>query len=184
MEYYIDIELKPNAEIQESPLMNLVYNKFHYALVKLQTKQIGASFPKYQIKLGKVLRLHGDNANLLNLQNSNWLDGIAVYCEISGVKSIPGDIKFRTVSRIRTNMSKSKLKRLKRRGSITPDEEKIYKAKMFSQGLTDPYIDLESGSTGQKHRRFIHFGPLLDQPVEGKFDSYGLSKVATVPWFY
>jgi len=32
MEYYIDIELKPDAEMQESPLMNLVYNKFHKAL--------------------------------------------------------------------------------------------------------------------------------------------------------
>ena len=80
-------------------------------------------------------------------------------------------------------MSKSKLERLKRRGSITPGEEKTYKAKMFSQGLDNPYLDLESGSTGQKHRRFIHFGPLMDQSVAGKFDSYGLSKVATIPWF-
>jgi len=183
MECYIDIGLKPDAEMRESPLMSLVYNKFHKALTKLKTEQIGVSFPKYQIKLGKVLRLHGDKTNLQNLQGLNWLGGIAGYCEMSDVKSVPADVKFRTVSRIRTNMSKSKLKRLKRRGSITPDEEKIYKAKMFSQGLANPYLDLESGSTGQKHRRFIHFGPLLDQPLEGKFDSYGLSKVATVPWF-
>ena len=183
MEYYIDIELKPDAEIQESPLMNLVYNKFHKALVKLKTAQIGVSFPKYQIKPGKVLRLHGDKTNLQNLQGLNWLGGIARYFEISDVKNVPADVKYRTVSRIRTNMSKSKLERLKRRGSITPSEEKNYRAKMFSQGLVNPYLDLKSGSTGQKHRRFIHFGPLLDQPVQGKFDSYGLSKVATVPWF-
>jgi len=183
MDYYIDIEIKLDAEMQESPMMNLVYNKFHKALVKLKTEQIGVSFPKYQIKLGKVLRLHGDKTNLKNLQGLNWFGGIAGYCDISDVKKVPADIKYRTVSRIRTNMSKSKLKRLKRRGSITPDEEKIYKAKMFSQGLDNPYLDLKSGSTGQKHRRFIRFGPLLDQPVEGNFDSYGLSKVATVPWF-
>ena len=183
MEHYIDIELKPDSEILESPLMNLVYNKFHNALVELKTEQIGVSFPKYQIKLGKVLRLHGDKNNLQKLQNLNWLGGIAGYCEISDMKSVLADVKFRTVSRIRTNMSKSKLKRLKRRGSIKPIEEKSYRAKMFSQGLDNPYLDLKSGSTGQKHRRFIHFGPLLDQPVQGKFDSYGLSKVATVPWF-
>jgi len=183
MEYYIDIELKPDAEMRESPLMNLVYNKFHNALVKLKTEQIGVSFPKYHIKLGKVLRLHGDKTNLQNLQDLNWLDGIAGYCEISDIKNVPSDVKYRTVSRIRTNMSKSKLERLKRRGSITPIEEKNYRAEMFSQGLDNPYLDLKSGSTGQKHRRFFCFGPLVDQQVEGKFDSYGLSKVATVPWF-
>jgi CRISPR-associated endonuclease Csy4 len=183
MEYYINIELKPDAEMQESPLMNLVYEKFHKALVKLKTEQIGVSFPKYKIKLGKVLRLHGNKTNLQNLQGLNWLGGIAGYCEISNVKNVPTNVKYRIVSRIRTNMSKSKLKRLKRRGSITPDEEKNYRAKMFSQGLDNPYLDLKSGTTGQKHRRFIYFGPQLDQPVEGKFDSYGLSKVATVPWF-
>ena len=183
MEYYIDIEIKPDAEMRESPLMNLVYDKLHKALVKLITERIGVSFPEYQIKLGKVLRLHVEKTDLQNLQHLNWLGGIVGYCEISDIKKVPADVKHRTISRIRTNMSKSKLKRLKRRGSITPDEEKIYKAKMFSQGLDNPYLDLKSWSTGQKHRRFFRFGPLLDQQVEGKFDSYGLSKVATVPWF-
>lgn len=183
MDYYIDIEIKPDADMSESPLMNLVYTKFHKALVMLKTEQIGVSFPGYKIKLGRLIRLHGDKTNLYNLQSLNWLGGIAGYCEISNVKNVPADVKYITVSRIRTNMSKSKLERLKRRNSITPGEEKTYKAKMFSQGLDNPYLDLKSGSTGQKHRRFIHFGPLLDQPVAGKFDSYGLSKVATVPWF-
>lgn len=183
MDYYIDIEIKPDVEMRESPLINLVYNKLHKALVKLKSEQIGVSFPGYQIKLGRLLRLHGDKTDLQNLQGLNWLGGIAGYCNISDVKNVPADAKYRTISRIRTNMSKSKLKRLKRRGSITPDEEKIYKAEMFSQGLDNPYLDLESGSTGQKHRRFIQFGHLLDQPVAGKFDSYGLSKDATVPWF-
>jgi len=183
MNYYIDVDIKPDSEMRESPLMNLVYNKFHKALVKLKTNQIGISFPKYQIKLGRVLRLHGSINDLQNLQNLNWLGGIAGFCEISNVKNVPTDVKYRAISRIRTNMGKSKLERLKRRGSITHSEEKIYKAKMFSQGLDNPYLDLESGSTGQKHRRFIQFGHLLDQPVAGKFDSYGLSKDATVPWF-
>ena len=169
--------------MRESPLMNLVYTKLHKALVSFATDQIGVSFPGYQIKLGQSLRLHGDKTNLHNLQGLNWLGGIAGYCKISDVMNVPADVKYRTISRIRTNMSKSKLERLKRRGSITPGEEKTYKAKMFSQGLDNPYLDLESGSTGQKHRRFIHFGPLMDQSVAGKFDSYGLSKVATIPWF-
>lgn len=183
MDYYIDIEIKPDTDMRESPLMNLVYTKIHKVLVKLETEQIGVSFPGCKIKLGRLLRLHGGKTDLHNLQCLSWLGDMAGYCEISDVMNVPADVKYRTVSRIRTNMSQSKLERLKRRGSITPDEEKTYKAKMFSQGLDSPYLDLESGSTGQNHRRFIHFGSLLDQPVAGKFDSYGLSKVATVPWF-
>jgi len=183
MDYYINIGIKPESEMRESPLMNLVYGKFHKALLKLNTKQIGVSFPGTKLKLGRFIRVHGDKTDLQDFQGLNWLCGAAGYCEINDLRNVPSDTKYRTVSRIRTNMSKSKLERLKRRGSITLDEEKIYKAKMFSQGLDNPYLDLESGSTGQKYRLFIHFGPLLAEPVAGKFDSYGLSKVATVPWF-
>jgi len=183
MDYYLDIEMKPNKKMQESHLINLVYYKFHKALVELKTDTIGVSFPGYRVKLGKFLRVHGNNTNLNDLLCLNWLGDLAVYCEIGEVKKIPSNVKFRSISRIRTNMSKSKLRRLKKRGSITPNQEKAYKAKMFSLGLDNPYLDIQSGSTGQKHRRFITFGELHEQPVFGKFDSYGLSAVSTIPWF-
>lgn len=109
MEYYIDIRLKPDTEMRESPLMNLVYVKFHKALVKLKPAQIGVSFPKCHIKLGEVLRLPGNKDDLRNLQSLNWLGGIAGYCGMSDIKSVPADVKYRTVSRLRSNMSKSKL---------------------------------------------------------------------------
>lgn len=54
---------------------------------------------------------------------------------------------------------------------------------MFSQGLDAPYLELQSASNGHRHRRYIEFGELLDAPVRGEFDSFGLSKTATVPWF-
>jgi CRISPR-associated endonuclease Csy4 len=183
MNHYIDIQIKPDEEMQESPLMNLVYEKIHRELVRLRTNQIGVSFPDHKIKLGRIIRLHGSKNDLENFLDLTWLGGIAGYCEIGGVKDIPADVRYRIVSRIRSNMSKSKLERLKKRGSIAPEEEKKYKSKMFSQGLDNPYLDLKSGSTGQKHRRFINFGPLLDQSITGRFDSYGLSKDATIPWF-
>jgi CRISPR-associated endonuclease Csy4 len=183
MNYYIEIELKPDADIRESPLLNLVYSKFHKALVKLKTDKIGVSFPGYQIKLGLSIRIHGDEGNLRKLQEMNWLGGLAGYCKISGIERIPNNVKYRTISRIRTNMSKSKLKRLKKRNSITTGQEKLYKAKMFSKGLDNPYVDLESGSTRQKHRRFFSFGNLVEHPVSGSFDSFGLSKCSTIPWF-
>lgn len=80
-------------------------------------------------------------------------------------------------------MSKAKLERLKKRRSIDKDGIKRYKNEMFSQGFDNPYLDISSSSSGQFYRKFFEFGDLLDRPVEGEFDAYGLSKIATVPWF-
>jgi CRISPR-associated endonuclease Csy4 len=80
-------------------------------------------------------------------------------------------------------MSNSKLQRLIKRGSIAQEEIINYKTKMHSSGLSQPYLELVSGSNGQKHRRYIEFGEILENPVNGLFDSFGLSKKATIPWF-
>lgn len=185
MDHYIDIFIKPNADgrERESKLLNLAYTDFHKTLVKLKTEKIGASFPDYDLKLGCRLRIHGKKIHLMELISFDWINKLGASYEISEITNIPNTVKYRSISRIRTNMSKSKLERLKKRGSITHDEERNYKAKMFSQGLTEPYLDLLSGSTGHMHRRFLHFGSLVDSEIIGKFDSYGLSKTATIPWF-
>jgi CRISPR-associated endonuclease Csy4 len=80
-------------------------------------------------------------------------------------------------------MTEAKLRRLIKRGSISQDKIKGYKAKMFQQGLDNPYLELESTSTGHKHRRYIQFGEIIAQKKAGEFDSFGLSKHATIPIF-
>ncbi|PYD07066.1 type I-F CRISPR-associated endoribonuclease Cas6/Csy4, partial [Pseudomonas syringae pv. pisi] len=47
----------------------------------------------------------------------------------------------------------------------------------------NPYIELVSVSNGQRHRRYIEFGELFNEPITGLFDQFGLSNSATVPWF-
>ncbi len=183
MEFYLDIHINPDVGSRDNRIMSRVFTNLHNALVELKSEQIGVSFPNVKIRPGRLLRIHGNKINLCNLQSLNWLCKLPPYFNISDVLSVPAAIKFRTVSRVRSNMSKSKLNRLKRRRSIPPEEESIYKAKMYSIGLDNPYLDLKSGSTGQVYRHFFSFGPLVNQPVHGKFDSYGLSKKATVPWF-
>jgi len=73
------------------------------------------------------------------------------------------------------------LTRLLARGSITEDHQKQYKAKMFQKGLDNPYLELESGSNGEKYRRYLAFSDLQDAPVQGEFDQFGLSKSASIP---
>ncbi|MDQ6990270.1 MAG: type I-F CRISPR-associated endoribonuclease Cas6/Csy4 [Mariprofundaceae bacterium] len=183
MKCYIDVQLKPDAEMRENVLLNKVYTKFHKALSTMKSTDIGVSFPKYRVKLGDVIRVHGSRDRLMTLQSVNWLGGLSGYCDVNDISPVPEKVKYRVVSRIQSNMTEAKLRRLLKRGSLAPEELKEYKAKMFTKGLDNPYLELESGSNGHKHRRYIQFSDRLDDSVAGKFDQFGLSKIATVPWF-
>ena len=183
MDYYLDITLKPDSEMPVNWLLNTIYNRLHKALYDIKSTNIGVSFPEYEVMLGNVLRVHGAESILNNLQGLNWIGDMRDYYEVSDIKPVPSTAKFRTVSRKQSTMSQSKLRRLLKRGTITEDDIKEYKARMFSKGLDNPYVELVSNSNGHRHRRYIEFGPLLDTPVEGQFDQFGLSKTATVPWF-
>ncbi len=54
---------------------------------------------------------------------------------------------------------------------------------MLRTELDNPYLELKSGSNGHRHKRFIKFGEIKDAPIKGSFDTFGLSKTGTVPWF-
>lgn len=183
MDYYFDIVLQPDQEMQESVLMNLVYTKLHKGLVTLKSDFIGVSFPTASLKPGYCLRLHGSREHLEQLNALDWLGGLAGYCKVDGIKSVPANAQFRTFSRKQTNQTNAKLRRLRKRGSISESDIKRYRAKMFAQGLDNPYFNLVSQSNGKTYRRFVELGELQGQPTEGTFDSFGLSKSATVPWF-
>jgi CRISPR-associated endonuclease Csy4 len=192
MEHSLDIMIVPDDEVPIYFIRNKIYSKFHRTLSTLKATGIGVSFPNFKEKLGadrtqkllgNIIRIHGSENSLNKLQSTNWLSGLVGYCDVSTIQSIPGDVKHRSVSRIQSNMTASKLRRLIKRGSINADEANQYKAKMFSQRLDLPYLDLESSSNGHKHRRYIQFGKISDTSVLGEFDQFGLSKTATIPWF-
>lgn len=183
MDHYIDIQIQPDAEMRENVLLNKVYSKLHKALFDLKANNIGVSFPEHHIKLGRTLRLHSNAARLAELQQLNWLGGLGGYCKISGIQAIPAQVQYRTLSRIQATMTQAKLNRLIKRGTIPEDCVKLYKAKMFSQGLDNAYLELESTSNGHKHRRYLVFGEPCEIPSLGEFDYFGLSKTATIPCF-
>ena len=183
MNDYMDIRIKPDAEMRENVLLNKVYTKFHKALCDLKATDIGISFPKYRVKLGEVIRIHASSDRLKELQMMNWLGGLSGYCDVSDILPVPEQVKYRVISRVQSNMTEAKLRRLMKRGSIAAEEARAYKAKMFAQGMDNPYLELESRSNGHKHRRYLQFGELLDSYTEGEFDQFGLSKTASIPWF-
>lgn len=183
MNHYFNITLLPDAEMPATVLMNAICAKVHKQLYDMQSKTIGISFPKYDVTLGNILRIHSNDADLQKLHGASWLGGMNGYCKISAIFLVPEKVQYRIISRIQPTMSPTKLQRLLKRGTITDDKVKGYKAKMFDKEWNKPYVELVSASNGHNHRRYIKLGELLDKPVAGIFDQFGLSKTATVPWF-
>jgi len=183
MNYYIDIQIQPDAEMRENELLNKVYAKFHKALFDLNSDDIGVSFPEYKITLGRTLRIHGTENRLGELQALNWLGGLSGYCKLSAITLIPENVQYRTVSRVQSTMSAAKLQRIIKRETIAESDVKHYKAKMFEKGLDNAFVELQSTSNNHQYRFYFAFGELSEKSFQGKFNQFGLSKSATVPIF-
>ena len=183
MDYYLDLKIEPDEEVPIFFIRNKIYTKLHKALHTLNANDIGVSFPNYKLKLGDVIRIHASESRLNELQATNWLGGLKGYCEVGEIKPVPDDVQYRIVSRKQSTMTAAKLKRLIKRGSINDEEAKQYKAKMFTKGLSNPYLELKSTSSGNNYRRYIQFSELLENSRAGEFDHFGLSKTATISWF-
>ena len=174
-------------------IRNKTFTKLHKALHDAKQTAIGVSFPNYKVKLGNTIRLHGKRQALEALHKSNWLGGLAGYCEVSEILPVPESIKgYRTVSRKQPTMTLKKLeKRIqhqKASGVLNTEDEikayqRQYKEKMYASSLDNPYLELQSTSTGKLYRVFIQMGEIQDNPVSGEFNYFGLSKTATIPWF-
>jgi CRISPR-associated endonuclease Csy4 len=183
MDYYIEIKLLKNPEFTFPFLMNTIFMKLHKILHDLKSTTAGVSFPNYDCTLGDVLRLHGDQ-EILNLLNPNlWIGTLKDYCTISEIREVPESTQYRVVYRKQPTMSHSKLKRLVKRGSISPQDVTKYLKLKEKNLLKGPYLELKSNSNKNIHRRYIEQGALLQHPTSGEFDYFGLSKEATIPWF-
>lgn len=185
MDSYVDITIRSSPEVPDTHLMSALFQKLHNALVKIDSRGIGVSFPKHSSKnLGNVLRLHGSSGALARLQSQNWMGGIADYIDLSGVRPHPPKVKFRTVQRVQAKSSPERLRRRAvRRHGIDNHTASQRVPDSAAEYLDLPYVRLASKSTRQCFPLFIRHGSLQDQPVHGSFSSYGLSSHATVPWF-
>ncbi|RUQ97049.1 type I-F CRISPR-associated endoribonuclease Cas6/Csy4 [Legionella septentrionalis] len=184
MNHYLDITLQPDPEFSESILMNALFNKLHRHLVKLNSHSIGVSFPHVTNVLGDCLRLHGESIALENLMQAHWMKGMKDYTVISMVRPVPSNVQYRTVSRVHQKKSAEQLRRRSvKKGWLTEQEAQltIHQREPFKINL--PFLLLTSQSTGQNFKLFIHHSDFKEVAVIGKFNQYGLSAHATIPWF-
>jgi CRISPR-associated endonuclease Csy4 len=184
MNYSIDIKVLPDAEFSPSLLMNALFVKLHRALAGAGNGEVGVSFPDAQKTLGDSIRVHGSQVALQRLMSISWLKGLTDYTCVASICAIPDNCQYRVVKRVQ---AKSSIERMYRRsvkkGWLTTEEAGARMSAGKEQHLKLPFVQLKSQTTGQSFRLFIQQGKLSNKPVEGKFTAYGLSEVATIPWF-
>lgn len=188
MSYYLDIRLRPDPALTPQYLLNSLYARLHRALVQLGSQDIGVSFPGHddaRPTLGNSLRLHGPAASLQALLATAWLSGMLDYLQISSIKPAPTDSTHRRVNRAQAKSSPARLRRRAMRRHQLDEQAAAQRIPDSAvEHLKLPFVTLGSRSTGQaSFPLFIRHGPVLETPVLGLFNSYGLSNVATIPWF-
>lgn len=188
MDHYQDLLILPDSEFQTPMLLNALFAKLHRAFVQLSNTTIGISFPNLDINkpsLGNILRLHGEMDKLRRLQEENWQSGVLDHMQVKTISPVPEGHRN---CRVRRVQAKSNAERLRRRycnrhpGVTIKDAEKLIPDSREKR-LRLPYIQLKSKSTEQNFRLFLEQDTEQQQAISGEFNSYGLSRTATVPWF-
>ncbi|GAC19764.1 type I-F CRISPR-associated endoribonuclease Cas6/Csy4 [Paraglaciecola arctica] len=200
MKHYLDITLLPDAEANLGFLWQKVFQQVHIALVDNKVgdneSAVALSVVGYRDKtfpLGNKLRLFAASEDVLQkLDMQRWLNRLSDYCHLSSVKPVPVSVK--QYARFNRKNVKSIEKKAQRRAIhlAKPYEEVL--AYLIEEDKSKacklPFINVESQDTKKREGQGVSCQFLLfieqtifDAPVSGKFDCYGLSKTATVPWF-
>jgi CRISPR-associated endonuclease Csy4 len=184
--HYIDLTLLPDPEFGQALLLGALVSKLHRALVQIRTDEVGVSFPEYSLKpqsLGRVLRLHGSEAALRALMAESWLQGMQGHVRSTDVMVAPLGGQHCVVQRrqFKTNVERLRRRRMRRKGE-TADQVAVAIPDDVERRPGLPYVHLRSASTGESFCLFVDQAA-SDGAVEGGFNSYGLSRGATVPWF-
>lgn len=178
MTHYLEFTLQGNKRMPVPALMSKLLHVVHLTLVRLQTSSIGVSFPAYGTTLGNILRVHGE-PHQLKLFVLN-VDALPTGVKVTDILAVPDGAEFANFYRIRPSKQNSKLQAGLKSGHIT--DAKSYIKKMCEEVLNEPFFYSQSTSTGQGYKRFVARQAASPQD-RGVFDSFGLSKTASVPVF-
>ncbi|PMH37116.1 type I-F CRISPR-associated endoribonuclease Cas6/Csy4 [Vibrio sp. 10N.286.49.B3] len=200
MNYYLDITLLPDSDVNLGFLWQKVYQQVHIALVDNKVDKnesvIAVSFPRYAeqaFPLGDQLRLlANEESQLTKLNIAKWLNRLEDYTHIKSIKPVPENVSH--VCFIRQQV----------KGLIGVEKKMQAKAEYLSSKFDKPineclkslekskpkanrdeaklpFIWLESQETKQRNLGGSQKFPLFIKRVEvvdrqvGVFNCYGLS---------
>lgn len=183
---YIDMRLRADPNFSATHLMNSLFLRLHFALVKTNSKKIGVSFPDVDIlrpTLGECLRLHGCTKALKTLFAEDWMAGMHDHVLVKSMTSVPTNSSYRYVRRVQAKSSPERIRRRQmRRHNLNEEQACAWIPQTAAQRLSLPYLTLPSRSTGQTFRIFVDH-VVAPTSEAGHFNAYGLSSSATIPWF-
>ncbi len=188
--YYIELQLKPNAELSANFILSKLYYKLHLLLVKLQDKNgivpVGVSFPEYLDKksLGSKIRLFSlDESNLQNMNLNSELFSMSDYIHITDICRVPDSIEHVMFKRENVHSNNLIARRKAKRSGISEQEALNHLDKYKEVRIKTPYVNILSNSSRQRFKLFIQQQKVENLSYNG-FNSYGLSiNSTTVPCF-
>jgi CRISPR-associated endonuclease Csy4 len=194
MKYYQELTLIAQAEVSLYFIWSKIYTQLHLALVAMPEQgNVGVSFPEHVYTedngkafgfLGSKLRLFAhDEATLQQLNITQALNRLSDYVHITGIRPVPKNVTYAIYKRYqpKTNAERLARRRVKHKQDVTFEEAvKTYQGKIAYSHL--PFVQLDSLSNEQRFRLFVSKHS-ADEACDGKFGSYGLGILATVPEF-
>lgn len=190
MNHYLEIRILPDPEFGPALLLNALYNKLHVGLVKLNSNDLGISFPRQQSKtdkgghpLGNCIRIHGIQERIAELMATHWLSGMTDHVQVSSINPVPNKVKYAVYKRVQYKSNVERIRRRHMRRHNLSYEEVVQLIPDNIEKRSDlPFITLRSQSTKQTFRLFIQREEVPNS-TDGHFNTYGLSMSATVPLF-
>lgn len=195
MDYYIELTLIKDSEISPYFIWSKLYTQLHLAFVEQKdiNEQIpyGVSFPEYKtieakckqlMLLGSKLRIFADSTQALEQLNlDKWLEKLTDYVHVKSPKPVENVTHYLTVNRYRPKASKDNLARRFARRHGTSVEEALKRLESYAtKHEAFPYIQMKSLSGSQEFSLCIKQQQAEKQNL-GKFSTYGLSAISTVP---
>lgn len=213
MNYYLEITLLPNPDINLFNLWSKTFQQIHLGLVEMQDDQgrvpVGVAFPNYvsgekYSLLGDKLRLFApDETTLARFDAARWLERLRDYVHCTSIRPVPASInRYATYHRVQAKTNKERLARryAKRHGvdfatalhgivdvSARAEPDAHYKRQFRYNDLPPPAITgpfIRMDSLSGGHSfRLCIKKTVVAEPSPGGFSTYGLSRQATVPEF-
>ncbi|EFM97156.1 type I-F CRISPR-associated endoribonuclease Cas6/Csy4 [Actinobacillus pleuropneumoniae] len=184
--HYIELKAIPQVDILQTDVIAHGLQILHKFL-PLYQGEIGLSFPAYGLgrTLGGIIRVFGNEQHCAQIKVQLTAEGLQDYALITSVTPIPEEIaehrRYQRVHRKGQSAIRRTEKFLVQQGKWTEEIRQEMLIHQQNQKVF-PYVKLKSGSTKQHFVLAIR-QLRLAEPSFGLFNTYGLSKIATVPHF-
>lgn len=189
--HYQEITLIPDSDISPYFIWQKLYTQLHIAFAEVKNEHgidsIGVSFPDYHYddkkeqssKLGHKLRVFAPSqADLETLDLHKWLSRLSDYVHVKSISEVGNKATgHAVVKRYRFKPMEIQAHTLAEKLGVSY-EDAMVTVKKRKPELKVPFINLKSQTNDVAYRLSI-LQEVVDSPVKGAFNTYGLNTMTT-----